>query len=87
VLCAAGGALLLTHTHALGDGNSEVFAELSHTPIALLGAVAGCGRWLELRLDDGSGSIRETGHRRIAAWIWPACLILIGLLLLNYRES
>jgi putative copper resistance protein D len=87
VLCAAGGALLLTHTHALGDGNDEVFAEISHTPIALLGAVAGCGRWLDLRLDDGAELYRESRFRRIAAWIWPACLILIGLLLLNYRES
>ncbi len=87
VLCVAGGALLLTHTHALGEGNGEVYAELSHTPIALLGAVAGCGRWLELRFNGSTGSGRESGPSRIAAWTWPACLILIGLLLLNYRES
>ena len=86
-LCVAGGALLLTHTHALADGTDEVFAELSHTPIALLGAVAGCGRWMELRLDDGEGSIQDSRPRRIAAWIWPVSLILMGLLLLNYRES
>ncbi len=84
VLCAAGGALLLTHTHALGEGNDEVFAELSHTPIAILGAAAGWGRWLELRLDGSAPPSRE---RRLAAWIWPVCLILIGILLLNYRES
>ncbi|MGB9031634.1 MAG: CopD family protein [Acidobacteriaceae bacterium] len=87
VLCAAGGALLLTHTHALGEGTDEVYAELSHTPIALLGAVAGWGRWLELRLDDRAAEVEESRPRRIAAWIWPACLVLIGLLLLNYRES
>jgi putative copper resistance protein D len=87
VMCAAGGALLLTHTHALGEGTDEVFAELSHTPIALLGAVAGCGRWLELRLSDPGASVSESRPRRIAAWIWPLCLILIGLLLLDYRES
>jgi putative copper resistance protein D len=87
VMCAAGGALLLTHTHALGDGSDEVFAELSHTPIALLGAAAGCARWLELRLDDPGAPANQSRPRRIAAWIWPACLILIGLLLLNYRES
>lgn len=87
VLCAAGGALLLTHTHALGEGTDEVFAELTHTPIAVLGAVAGWARWLELRLDIGTtpGPISRT--RRIAAWVWPVCLILVGLLLLNYRES
>ena len=81
-LCAAGGALLLTHTHALSEGTDEVFAELSHTPIAVLGALAGWSRWLELRL--GGDDARP---RRIAAWVWPVCLVLVGLLLLNYRES
>jgi len=86
-ICAAGGALLLTHTHALGAGTDEVFAELSHTPIAVAGAVAGWSRWLELRLDHERGPVEVSRARRIAAWIWPVCLILIGLLLLNYRES
>lgn len=80
-ICAAGGALLLTHTHALGEGTDEVFAELSHTPMAVLGAAAGWARWLELRLGD-----EEWRARRIAAWVWPVCLVLVGLLLLNYRE-
>jgi putative copper resistance protein D len=86
VLCAAGGALLLTHTHALGEGNSEVFAELSHTPTAVLGAVAGWARWLDLRLDDSTPAEPPSRQRRIAAWIWPLCLMLVGFLLLNYRE-
>lgn len=80
-LCAAGGALLLTHTHALGEGTDKVFAELSHTPMALLGATAGWARWLELRLGDEEGRAR-----RVAAWVWPVCLALVGVLLLNYRE-
>jgi putative copper resistance protein D len=87
VLCAVGGAFLLTHTHAIGEGNDEVFAELSHTPMAVLGAVAGWGRWLELRLDDPALTAPPTRARRLAAWIWPLCLILVGILLLNYRES
>ena len=87
VLCAAGGALLLTHTHALGEGTDEVFAELSHAPMAILGAVAGWGRWLELRLDDGLTSESSERPRRIVAWVWPVCLVLVGLMLLNYRES
>ncbi|MGC2621354.1 MAG: CopD family protein [Acidobacteriaceae bacterium] len=86
-ICAAGGALLLTHTHALGEGTDEVFAQLSHTPMAVFGAVAGWSRWLELRLADPAASPHEQRPRRIAAWIWPLCLILVGLLLLNYRES
>jgi putative copper resistance protein D len=85
VLCAAGGALLLTHTHGVSEGTDEVFAELSHTPIAVLGAMAGWGRWLELRLDGSDTPVQES--RRIAAWVWPVCLILIGILLLNYREA
>lgn len=80
-ICAAGGALLLTHTHALGEGTDEVFAELSHTPMAVLGATAGWARWLELRLHD-----RETRARKAARWVWPVCLVLVGMLLLNYRE-
>jgi hypothetical protein len=37
-----GAALLLTHNHALGNVKEELLAEMSHTPIALLGATA---RW------------------------------------------
>ncbi|MBT9331081.1 copper resistance D family protein [Paracidobacterium acidisoli] len=89
-MCMLGGALLLTHSHALGDMKAEMFAEMTHTPIALLGVTAGCGRWLELRLATaglpGMGGEERRG-RRIAAWVWPVCLMLIGLLLLDYRES
>jgi putative copper resistance protein D len=80
LLCAAGGALLLTHNHSVGNVKEELLAEMSHTPIALLGATAGWGRWLELRL-PGS---RES---RFASYVWPLCLIMVGLVLLNYRES
>ena len=80
LLCAAGGALLLTHSHSVGNIKEELLAEMSHTPIALLGATAGWSRWLELRLPDR----RES---RLASYVWPVCLILVGLVLLNYRES
>jgi putative copper resistance protein D len=53
----------------------------------VLGAAAGWGRWLELRLDDAAAPPNESRHRKLAAWVWPVCLILIGVLLLNYRES
>src|SRR5215470_9198833 len=33
LMCAAGGALLLTHSHALGNIKEEMLAEMSHTPI------------------------------------------------------
>jgi putative copper resistance protein D len=89
-ICAVGGALLLTHSHSLGDGKDEMFAQMTHTPIALLGVTAGCGRWLELRLAGlHFAKTAESDRRwsRVAAYVWPICLMLIGLLLLNYRES
>jgi putative copper resistance protein D len=77
MVCAAGGALLLTHSHSLGNAKEEFLAELSHTPLAILGVLAGCSRWLEIRVPAG----------RIFSWIWPACFVLIGAILLLYRES
>jgi putative copper resistance protein D len=79
-LVAAASALLLTHSHSLGNIKEEVLAELSHAPLAILGVVAGWSRWIELRLPS------ENKVRDRMAWLWPTCLVLIGLLLLNYRE-
>ncbi len=87
-LCAVGGALLLTHSHGTANLRDELFAELSHTPIALLGATAGWGRWLELRWPQEEATAeKRSGLVRIASWVWPVCLIMVGLILLNYRES
>jgi len=36
VLVAVSGALLLTHSHSLGNLKEEVLAELSHIPLAIL---------------------------------------------------
>ena len=83
LLCAGGGAMLLTHSHAIANLKDQLLIELTHTPLALAGIVAGWARWLELRLDpraDGTAI-------RIAGWIWPACLLFCGLLLLSYREA
>jgi putative copper resistance protein D len=78
-VCFLGGALLLTHSHSLNNPKNELLVELSHASIAILGVAAGWSRWLELRLPDGP--------RRAISWIWPICLILVGVLLLDYRES
>ena len=88
LLCAIGGALLITHTHGTGDLRDELYAELSHTPIALLGATAGWGRWLELRWPQ-SDAQPETRPAivRAMSWGWPICLMLVGVILLDYRES
>lgn len=78
LICATGGALLLTHTHSLDNAKEELFAEMSHTPIAVAGSVAGWARWLELRLPDGPVYM---------GLIWPNCLILAGIILMCYREA
>ncbi|HET8637416.1 MAG TPA: CopD family protein [Acidobacteriaceae bacterium] len=80
LLCAVGGALLLTHMHGFGeDAKNETLVGMSHTAIAILGATAGWARWLQMRLPPGKASRR-------AAWVWPLCFVLIGLVLLDYRE-
>ncbi|HXY23330.1 MAG TPA: CopD family protein [Candidatus Acidoferrum sp.] len=80
VLVAVSGALLLTHSHSLGNIKEEVLAELSHIPLAILAVMAGWSRWLELRLPQ------ENHGRAWAARLWPVCISLIGVVLLNYRE-
>ena len=80
-LCALGGALLLTHMHGFGeDEKNEMLVGLSHSAIAVLGATAGWARWLQLRLPDRKVS-------QFAAWMWPVCLLLVGVILLDYREA
>jgi len=78
-MCALGAALLLTHEHSARDVKEAMLAELSHTPIALLGMTAGCSRWLELRLP-------RSRMATVASYLWPLCLALVGFVLLNYRE-
>ncbi len=80
LLCAGGGAALLTHSHGLANVKEEMLAELAHTPVAVLGAAAGVGRWLQLRLPG-------TRAAALAGLLWPLCLALVALVLLDYRES
>ncbi|MBF0093524.1 MAG: CopD family protein [Alphaproteobacteria bacterium] len=78
LLCAVGGAMLLTHTHQIGDARQRFLVEFTHLPMGLFGILAGWGRWLELRGDPQV--------KRWAGWFWPVCLIMVGLILLDYRE-
>ena len=78
VMCALGGALLLTHSHSLTNVKEELLAELSHVPMGIFAVFAGWARWLEIRMPDKD--------RAVPAWIWPVCFVLIGAGLLNYRE-
>ena len=79
LMTAAGAALLLTHSHALSNIKEQLLIEITHVPLALAGITAGWARWLELRLDERSS--------RIAAWVWPVCFVLVGAVLLMYREA
>lgn len=79
LLTALGATLLLTHSHALGNVKEELFVDMTHLPIAVLGIGAGWARWLEVE------SPQETGPW--TGWLWPICFVLIGLLLLGYREA
>ncbi|HKW53057.1 MAG TPA: CopD family protein [Stellaceae bacterium] len=79
LITALGGVLLLTHSHALSNIKEQLLIEITHVPLALCGITAGWARWLELRLDE-PGS-------RIASWIWPIAFVLVGIILLLYREA
>ena len=79
LLTAGGGALLLTHSHAIANVKDQLLIELTHTPLALAGIAAGWARWLELRL-TGRGA-------RVAGWIWPVCFLICGAVLMIYREA
>ncbi|HEV2551145.1 MAG TPA: CopD family protein [Stellaceae bacterium] len=79
LLTAVGGALLLTHSHALSNVKEQLLIEITHVPLALCGVTAGWARWVELRLESREG--------RVAAWVWPIAFVLVGIVLLIYREA
>jgi putative copper resistance protein D len=79
LLCAAGGALLLTHSHAMFNLKAEFLVEVTHTPLGVLAVFVGWGRWLELRLPPP--------ENRAPGRLWSVSLVLLGALLLFYREG
>ena len=79
VLVVVGSALLLTHSHAIANLKEQLLIEISHLLLGVMGLLAGCARWLELRAD---GRLQAA-----AGWWWPSMFVLIGLLLLGYREA
>ena len=78
VLCAAGGGLLLTHSHAVFSLKEAFLMEVTHAPIGIFGAFAGWARWLELRLPEAAPVARR---------VWPVCLVAVGVVLLFYSEG
>lgn len=78
LLCFIGGGVMLTHTHTTLGTKQEFLIEVSHAGIAVFAVLAGIGRWLELRLPPPAP--------RITGVLWTGSLVMIGLLLLFYRE-
>jgi putative copper resistance protein D len=78
MLAAAGGALLLTHSHAMFNLKTEFLSEVTHAPLGVLGAFCGWARWVELRLPEAG---------RGPGWLSTLCLTAVGLILLVYREA
>jgi putative copper resistance protein D len=79
LLCVVGGGLLLSHSHASQNLKDEFLLEVTHAPLGLLALLVGWGRWLEVRLPEGRG--------RVPGALWAVGLVLIGALLIIYRES
>jgi putative copper resistance protein D len=79
LLCATGGALLLTHSHSNFSMKAAFLLEITHSPLGILGVFVGWGRWLELRL--------PAPENRIPGRVWTVSLILLGAILLTYREG
>jgi copper resistance protein D len=79
LLCAVGGGLLLTHSHASLNLKSEFLLEVTHAPLGVLGVVIGWARWLELRL--------AAPEDRLPGRVWATGMTVFGVLLLFYRES
>ena len=79
LLCPIGGLLLLSHSHSLTDIKQRHLIELTHLPMGALGLVAGWARWIELR--------SRGWPVRLCAWVWPIAFLLVGLLLVGYRET
>ena len=79
LLCAVGGGLLLTHSHASLNVKSEFLMEVTHAPLGVLGVLVGWGRWLQLRLGAPEG--------RLPGWLAASAMTAVGVLLLLYRES
>lgn len=93
-LSVAAASAFLVHTHALGNVKLELLTEISHTPISVLGILAGALRLVQIwltadraRLAGDSDAKRLDGPIRFAAIAWPLCMLLAGVVLVNYREG
>jgi len=79
LLCLAGSALLLTQSFTAFASKSSFLIEIPHTVIGFLAVIVGVGRLVELRLPKPAS--------RLPGFLWTACVVLIGFVLLFYREA
>lgn len=79
LICAVGGMMLLTHSHAIDNVKELLLIEITHLPLAVFAIASGWTRWLEMRLPEPDN--------RLPGWLWPICFCMVGLILLAYREA
>ena len=79
VLAAAGGILLLAHSHAAFQLKSSFLVQVTHTTIGAFAAFLVAARWLELGL--------APPWRRVAGVAASASMLAIALILIFYREA
>jgi len=79
VLGAAGGVLLLAHSHTAFELKSSFLVQVTHSTMGAFAALVVAGRWLELRLAGPP--------RRLAGAAAVAAMLVIALILLFYQEA
>ncbi len=78
-LAAAGGILLLAHSHAAFQLKSSFLVQVTHSTMGAFAALMVTARWLELGLG--------APWRRVAGIAAGASMLAIALVLVFYREA
>ena len=79
LLAAAGGLLLLTHSHAAFEPRRYYLIQVTHTTMGGLAVLLACARWLELRM--------APPESRIAGAVANLAMLSIALVLVFYQEA
>jgi copper resistance protein D len=78
-LGAAGGVLLLAHSHTAFELKTSFLVQVTHSTMGAFAGLMVVARWLELRMVPPS--------RRVAGAAASAAMLIIALILLFYREA
>jgi putative copper resistance protein D len=79
VLGAAGGVLLLAHSHTAFELKPSFLVQVTHSTMGAFAGLMVVARWLELRMVPPS--------RRLAGAAASAAMLIIALILVFYREA